>query len=202
MYDHDKSFLFSSFVPLQSGEDETNQNKVLHGKTLEQKVNGVLAEALHLTERLEADRQNAEKALLQEKEKSRFLKNKFASISTWRQKEHSSDIQKGVPSSDLRSDSAALTLMKFWFVLENDTYRKDIKQLKSQLRLERKKLNQTQEKLSRATVLNQHLQEDLSFVQKQILIVTEDLEHQNDLIDQLKTTQAQVELFNRHYDLF
>ncbi|XP_024129964.1 myosin-9 [Oryzias melastigma] len=154
----------------QSGEDETNQNKVLHGKTLEQKVNGVLAEALHLTERLEADRQNAEKALLQEKEKSRFLKNKFASISTWRQKEHSSDIQK-----------------------ENDTYRKDIKQLKSQLRLERKKLNQTQEKLSRATVLNQHLQEDLSFVQKQILIVTEDLEHQNDLIDQLKTTQAQAD---------
>ncbi|KAF6730242.1 Coiled-coil domain-containing protein 178 [Oryzias melastigma] len=154
----------------QSGEDETNQNKVLHGKTLEQKVNGVLAEALHLTERLEADRQNAEKALLQEKEKSRFLKNKFASISTWRQKEHSSDVQK-----------------------ENDTCRKDIKQLKSQLRLERKKLNQTQEKLSRATVLNQHLQEDLSFVQKQILIVTEDLEHQNDLIDQLKTTQAQAD---------
>ncbi|RVE61767.1 hypothetical protein OJAV_G00175860 [Oryzias javanicus] len=156
----------------QSGKDETNRDGVHHSETLslEQKVNGVLGEALHLTERLEADRQNAEKALLQEKEKSRFLKNKFASISSWRQKENSSVVQK-----------------------EHEACRKDIKQFRSQLRLERKKFNQIQEKLSRATVLNQHLQEDLSFVQKQILIVTEDLDHQNDLIDQLKTTQAEAD---------
>lgn len=86
-----------------------HQSKTL---TLKEKVNGVLAETLHLTERLEADRQNAEKALLQEKEKSRYLKNKFDPILLWKQEEHSSVVQKGVPSSNLSSDSVAPTLMK------------------------------------------------------------------------------------------
>ncbi|XP_078790165.1 uncharacterized protein ccdc178 isoform X3 [Oryzias latipes] len=158
----------------QSGKDETqtNQDKVHQSKTLtlKEKVNGVLAETLHLTERLEADRQNAEKALLQEKEKSRYLKNKFDPILLWKQEEHSSVVQK-----------------------EQEACRKDIKQLKTQLRRERKKLSQVQEKLSRATVLNQHMQEDFSLVRKQILIVTEDLKRQSDVIDQLKTTQAEVD---------
>lgn len=36
------------------------------------------------------------------------------------------------------------------------------------------------------------MQEDFSLVRKQILIVTEDLKRQSDVIDQLKTTQAEV----------
>ncbi len=61
------------------------------------------------------------------------------SISLWRQQEHSFAVQK-----------------------EHEAYIRDIAELKLQLKQEREKLDQAQERLSRTEVLNQSLHEDIS----------------------------------------
>lgn len=62
---------------------------------LVKKTNDVLGEVVCLIERLEADRQYAEEALLKEKRRKRFLENKVESISLWKQQEHILMVQKG-----------------------------------------------------------------------------------------------------------
>lgn len=50
---------------------------------------------MYLIERLEADRQDAEEALHNEKRRKRFLENKIDSISLWKQQEHAFIVQRG-----------------------------------------------------------------------------------------------------------
>lgn len=78
------------------------------------------------------------------------------------------------------------------FFLEHEACIRDITELKWQLKLEREKLDQVQEKLSHAEILNQHLHEDISFAKKQIPIVRENLEIQRGIINQINTVQAEV----------
>ncbi|XP_033505991.2 coiled-coil domain-containing protein 178 isoform X1 [Epinephelus lanceolatus] len=137
---------------------------------LEKKINDVLGEAMYLIERLEADRQYAEEALRKEKKTRRFLKNKVDSISLWKQQEHSFVVQK-----------------------EHEACIRDITELKGQLKLEREKLEQAQEKLSHAEALNQSLHEDINFAKKQIPIVKENLELQKGIINQINTAQAEAD---------
>lgn len=59
------------------------------------KINDVLSEVVYLMERLEADRQYAEEALLKEKKRKRCLESKLDSILLWKQKEHAYVVQKG-----------------------------------------------------------------------------------------------------------
>lgn len=47
-------------------------------------------------------------------------------------------------------------------------------------------------KVSHAEALNCHLQEDISFVRKQLPIVRENLDIQKDLVNQIQTAQAEV----------
>ncbi|KAG8014208.1 hypothetical protein GBF38_016565, partial [Nibea albiflora] len=134
------------------------------------KINDVLGEVVYLIERLEADRQYAEEALYKEKKRKRFLENKVDSISLWKQQEHSFVVQK-----------------------EHEACIRDITELKWQLKLEREKLDQTQEKLSHTEVLNQHLHEDISFAKKQVPIVKENLDLQRGIINQINTAQAEAD---------
>ncbi|XP_040000007.1 coiled-coil domain-containing protein 178 [Xiphias gladius] len=134
------------------------------------KINDVLGEVVYLIERLEADRQYAEEALHKEKKRKRFLENKVDSVSLWKQQEHSFIVQK-----------------------EHEACIRDITELKWQLKLEREKLDQVQEKLSHTEVLNQHLHEDIDFAKKQIPIVKENLDLQRTIINQINTAQSEAD---------
>ncbi|KAE8290838.1 hypothetical protein D5F01_LYC10428 [Larimichthys crocea] len=134
------------------------------------KINDVLGEVVYLIERLEADRQYAEEALYKEKRRKRFLEDKVDSISLWKQQEHSFVVQK-----------------------EHEACIRDITELKWQLKLEREKLDQTQEKLSHTEVLNQRLHEDISFAKKQVPVVKENLDLQRGIISQINAAQAEAD---------
>ncbi|XP_041805799.1 coiled-coil domain-containing protein 178 [Chelmon rostratus] len=134
------------------------------------KINDVLGEVVYLIERLEADRQYAEEALHKEKRRKRFLENKVDSISLWKQQEHSFVVQK-----------------------EHEACIRDITELKWQLKLERDKLDQAQEKLSHTEVLNQRLHEDISFARKQVPIVKENLDLQRGIINRINGAQAEAD---------
>ncbi|XP_023139452.2 coiled-coil domain-containing protein 178 [Amphiprion ocellaris] len=134
------------------------------------KINDVIGEVVYLIERLEADRQYAEEALHKEKRRKRFLENKVYSISLWKQKEHALVVQK-----------------------EHEACIRDITELKWQLKLEREKLDQVQEKLIHTEVLNQHLHEEINFAKKQIPFVSENLDLQKDIINQISTAQAEAD---------
>nr|XP_015812242.2 coiled-coil domain-containing protein 178 [Nothobranchius furzeri] len=134
------------------------------------KVNDVLSEAMHLIERLEADRQQAEEALQDEKRKRINLETKVDNISVWRQTEHSKAVQK-----------------------EHEACRRDIAQLKWKLQMETDNVDQVQVKFSRAKELNQRLQEDIEFATKQLPIVKENLKVQEGIINQIREAQAKAE---------
>ncbi|XP_030608061.1 coiled-coil domain-containing protein 178 isoform X3 [Archocentrus centrarchus] len=133
------------------------------------KINDVLSEVVYLIERLEADRQYAEEALLKEKKRKRFLESKLDSISLWRQKEHAHVVQK-----------------------EHEACIRDITELKWQLKVEREKLDRAQEKLSCTEGLNQRLLKDISFANEQVPIVKEKIDLQKDLINQTNAKQAEA----------
>lgn len=81
-----------------------------------------------------------------------------------------------------------------FFFLEHEACIRDITELKWQLKLEKEKLDQAQEKLSHTDVLNQRLHEDINFAKKQILIVKENLDLQRGIINQINSAQAEVPL--------
>ncbi|KAK1878521.1 Coiled-coil domain containing protein 178 [Dissostichus eleginoides] len=134
------------------------------------KINDVLGEVVYLIERLEADRQDAEEALLKEKRRKIYLENKVDSISLWKQQQLAFLVQK-----------------------EHEACIKDITELKRQLKLERAKLNQAQEKLSHTEICNQSLHEDIHFAKKQTPIVKENLELQRGIIKQINSAQAEAD---------
>ncbi|XP_039876548.1 coiled-coil domain-containing protein 178 isoform X3 [Simochromis diagramma] len=133
------------------------------------KINDVLSEVVYLIERLEADRQHAEEALLKEKKRKRFLESKVDSISLWGQKEHAYVVQK-----------------------EHEACIRDITELKWQLKVEREKLDQAREKLSHTEGLNQRLHKDISFAKKQVPIVKEKIDLQKDLVNEIDAKQAEA----------
>ncbi|XP_036939693.1 coiled-coil domain-containing protein 178 isoform X3 [Acanthopagrus latus] len=134
------------------------------------KINDVLGEVVCLIERLEADRQYAEEALHKEKRRKILLESKVDSIALWKQQEHSFVVQK-----------------------EHEACIRDITELKWQLKLEREKLDQAQEKLSHAEVLNQHLHKDINFAKKQVPIVKENIDLQRGIIEQINSAQAEAD---------
>ncbi|XP_047224956.1 coiled-coil domain-containing protein 178 isoform X3 [Girardinichthys multiradiatus] len=137
---------------------------------LEKKINDVLSDVVDLVERLEADRQFAEEALQKEKRIRETLESKVDSISLWKLIEHPSIVQK-----------------------EHDACSRDIAELKWQLKLEKQKVDQVQEKLLQAEVLNRKLQEDVDFARNQIPIVRENLDHQKEILYQIDTAQAEAD---------
>ncbi|XP_028283260.1 coiled-coil domain-containing protein 178 [Parambassis ranga] len=137
---------------------------------LMRKINEVLSEVMCLIERLEADRQYAEEALHKEKIRKIFLESKVDNIILWKQKEHSFAVQK-----------------------EHEACIRDITELKGQLKLEREKLDQVQEKLSHTEVLSQRLHEDINFATKQLPIVKEKIELQESIINQINSSKAESE---------
>ncbi|KAK7945525.1 hypothetical protein WMY93_001253 [Mugilogobius chulae] len=137
---------------------------------LHKKINDVLREVVYLIERLEADRQYAEEALLIEKKRKKFLENKFDSISLWMQQEHSFVVQK-----------------------EHEACLRDITELKWQLRLEKDKLDQLQETLAQSEMKKQRLHEDINFAKEQIVIVNDNIDFQRSLINQISAEQKEAD---------
>ncbi|KAM6919052.1 uncharacterized protein ccdc178 [Xenentodon cancila] len=136
---------------------------------LQKKVNDVLTESVHLVELLEADRQHAKEALDKERKRKILLNSELDSLSLWKQKEHSVAVQK-----------------------EHEASSRNIRELKLHLKLERQKLDQVQEKLSSAEVLNQHLKEDMKFAKKEVCIARKNLELQKDEINQINIAQTEA----------
>ncbi|XP_038159660.1 coiled-coil domain-containing protein 178 [Cyprinodon tularosa] len=137
---------------------------------LQKKINDVLSEVVHLVERLEADRQYAEEALQKEKRIGKTLESQVDSISQWKLIEHPLVVQK-----------------------EHEACSRDITELKWQLELEKQKVEQVQEKLLQAEVLNRKIEEEIQFVQNQILIVNENLDCQKDILHQIDTAKAKAD---------
>lgn len=79
-------------------------------------------------------------------------------------------------------------------MLEHEACIRDVTELKWQLKLQKEKLDQAQEKLSHTEVLNQRLHEDINFAKRQIVIVKENLAIQRDIIDQINSAKAEVTL--------
>ena len=75
---------------------------------------------------------------------------------------------------------------------EHEACIRDVTELKRLLALDRVKLDQAQEKLSQAEVLNQRLHQEISSAKKQIPIVKESLELQRGIVTWLKVAQAEV----------
>ncbi|XP_034411217.1 coiled-coil domain-containing protein 178 [Cyclopterus lumpus] len=134
------------------------------------KINDVLGEVVCLIEWLEADRQYAEEALHKEKRRKRFLENQGDSLSLWKQQERSILVQK-----------------------EHEACIKEITELKWQLKLDREKLDQAQEKLSYTEAWNWSLHEDIDFAKKQIPIVKANLDLQRGIINQINAAQAETD---------
>lgn len=78
------------------------------------------------------------------------------------------------------------------FFLEHEACIRDITELKWQIKVEREKLDQAQEKLSHTEALNQRLHEDINFAKKQIPIIRENMDLQRSIIDQINASQAEV----------
>ncbi|XP_041847378.1 coiled-coil domain-containing protein 178 isoform X2 [Melanotaenia boesemani] len=136
---------------------------------LKKKINDILSEVMDLIQRLEVDRQNVEKALHKEKQRKSLLKSKVDSIALREQIEHSFAVQQ-----------------------EQEACLRDITELKRHLKLETQKLDQVQEKLSDAQLLNQHLQDDINSAKKQVPTVSENLDLQKSIINSIKTAQAEA----------
>ncbi|XP_054888467.1 coiled-coil domain-containing protein 178 [Poeciliopsis prolifica] len=134
------------------------------------KIEDVLSEVMHLVERLEEDRQFAEEALLKEKRIRNILMTKIDGISLWKLCEHPAIIQK-----------------------EHETCSRDIAELKWQLKLENQKVDEVQEKLLQAELLNRKLQEDIVFARNQIPIVKENYDRQKGVIHLLGIAQAEAD---------
>lgn len=80
----------------------------------------------------------------------------------------------------------------FIFPSEHEACIRDVTELKRQLALDRDKLDQAQEKLSHAKVLNQRLHQEISSAKTQIPVVKESLELQRGIITWIKAAQAEV----------
>ncbi|KAM4605255.1 LOW QUALITY PROTEIN: coiled-coil domain-containing protein 178 [Polymixia lowei] len=135
---------------------------------LRKETTDVLVEVVYLIERLEADRQDTEEAFQKEKRKKRLLESKIDSISLWKQHEYPYAVQK-----------------------EHEACIRDIAELKWHLKRRKDKLDQGKGKLLHAEVLNQRLNEDISFVKKHGPLVKEKLELESDIVTQMNTAQTE-----------
>ncbi|KAM3603866.1 uncharacterized protein V6R79_003167 [Siganus canaliculatus] len=134
------------------------------------KINDVLGEVVCLIERLEADRLYAEEALHKEERRKKNLENKFNNLMLWKQKEHAFVVQR-----------------------EHESCMADIAELKRQLKLEREKLKQTQEKLSHTEALNLSILEDISCIKMQLPVVKDNVDLQRQMVDQICVAQAEAD---------
>ncbi|XP_067108447.1 coiled-coil domain-containing protein 178 [Osmerus mordax] len=138
--------------------------------SLRKETTDVLVEVVYLIERLEADRQNAEEALLVEKKRRRTLGKKMDSICLWRQQEFPGAVQK-----------------------EHEACTRDICELQWHLRFGRDRLTHVKDKLSHTAVVNQRLLDDIDFIKKHGPLVKEKLEFERNIMNQINTAQQQAD---------
>ncbi|XP_055038138.2 coiled-coil domain-containing protein 178 [Misgurnus anguillicaudatus] len=129
----------------------------------------VLAEVMCLIERLELDRRDAEKALLEEKEKAKKLLKRHESLAHWRQQEFPIVMQK-----------------------ERDACCLDIAELTWQLKIRRDQRPQVRDRLTQVEVLNRLLNEDIDFMRKHGPLVEERLQMENEIMKHIRTAESEA----------
>ncbi|XP_056593712.1 coiled-coil domain-containing protein 178 isoform X2 [Triplophysa dalaica] len=129
----------------------------------------VLSEVTCLIERLELDRRDAEKALLEEKEKAKKLLKKQDGLAHWKQHEFPIAMQK-----------------------ERDACCPDIAELTWQLKIRRDQQPQVRDRLTRAEVLNRRLNEDIDFMREHGPLVEERLQMEEEIMKHIRTTESQT----------
>lgn len=157
---------------------------------------------MYLIERLEADRQYSEEALHTERQRKRILGSEVDSMALWKQQELTLAVQEGLWEHLLAvfdsQNNESNTLLHSCHICgspplpEHAACISDVAELKRQLELERDKLDQAQEKLSHAELLNQRLHQEISSAKAQIPNVKESLELQRGITTQIKVALAQV----------
>ncbi|XP_057179371.1 coiled-coil domain-containing protein 178 isoform X1 [Triplophysa rosa] len=129
----------------------------------------VLAEVMCLMERLELDRRDAEKALLEEKEKAKKLVQKQDSLAHWEQQEFPIAMEK-----------------------ERDACCPDIAELTWRLKTRRDQQPQVRDRLTRAEMLNRRLNEDIDFMREHGPLVEERLRTEEEIMKHIRTTESQT----------
>ncbi|XP_065115162.1 coiled-coil domain-containing protein 178 [Paramisgurnus dabryanus] len=129
----------------------------------------VLAEVMRLIERLELDRRDAEKTLLEEKEKAKKYLKRHESLDHWRQQEFPIVMQK-----------------------ERDAYCLDIAELTWQLKIRRDQRPQVRDRLTQVEVLNRRLNEDIDFMRKHGPLVEERLQIEDEIMKHIRTKESEA----------
>lgn len=129
----------------------------------------VLMEVMSLIERLELDRRDAEKALQEEKKKSKKLLEKLERICLWKKNEFPVSMQK-----------------------EREACSTDIAELTWQLKMRRDQLPQVKDRLTHTEVLNRRLKEDIDFMRKHGPLVHERLQLESEIMKQIRTAQSEA----------
>ncbi|XP_043922118.1 coiled-coil domain-containing protein 178-like [Protopterus annectens] len=129
----------------------------------------VLNEITELISRLEADRQEAEKALNLEKQRREALLKKIDKLSLWKLQQLPAAVQK-----------------------EHEACARDINELQWHIRNKRRQLKQMQDQTAKAELLNERLLEDIDFVKKHSPLVEEKVELEHHALDELKLAQDQA----------
>ncbi|MGH0143916.1 UNVERIFIED_CONTAM: hypothetical protein FKN15_001341 [Acipenser sinensis] len=129
----------------------------------------MLSEVIDLTARLEADRQEAEAALKTEKERRKTLGKKIDCLSLWRLQQLPAAVQK-----------------------ENEACARDICELQWHIKCKDGMVKQVQERLTKAKVLNQRLQDDIDFVKKHGPLLKEKIKKESLTISLIEKSQEEV----------
>ncbi|RXM29246.1 Coiled-coil domain-containing protein 178 [Acipenser ruthenus] len=144
---------------------------------LREETSAVLSEVIDLTARLEADCQEAEAALKTEKERRKTLGKKIDCLSLWRLQQLPAAVQK-----------------------ENEACARDICELQWHIKCKDGMVKQVQERLTKAEVLNQRLQDDIDFVKKHGPLLKEKIKKENLTISLIEKSQEESNKTNSEID--
>ncbi|XP_073797179.1 coiled-coil domain-containing protein 178 isoform X2 [Danio rerio] len=163
-------------VSTEGGNAETSTDLCVEGMGLNARESGmwtdtadVLMDVMSLVERLEQDRRDAEKAILEEKEKAKKLLEKLNSLCVWKQNEFPVEMKK-----------------------EREACSTDLAELTLQLKMSRDQLPQVRDRLTLAEVLNPRLKEEIDFMRKHGPLAHHRLQLEREIIQQIQTALAEA----------
>ncbi|XP_069477088.1 coiled-coil domain-containing protein 178 isoform X2 [Ambystoma mexicanum] len=138
---------------------------------LKHETEDVLSEVIALIWRLEADRQETEEALKQERQRKKTLSFKIDRLSRWRLQHLGAAVQK-----------------------EHEACARDIAELQWHISIKKQLLHKAQEHAGRLEAANAKLLQDVSFLEKHSPLLEEKLQLEDDALAHIRKTQAEATL--------
>ncbi|NXG50027.1 CC178 protein, partial [Psilopogon haemacephalus] len=139
--------------------------------TLKQETEALLLEVTELIKRLEADREEAEKALELEKQRSKKLGMKIDSMSLWRLQQLPAAVQK-----------------------EHEMYAQDISELRRRFDCKSGQMRQVQTQILQTERANREIREDIDFVKKHSPLLEEKLKLEGEAVKDVLVAYEQVSI--------